>query len=93
MKKNKSNISKVLNIIFTVIFIVWVIMLLIDYLNVSKHKEATFCISHELKKYTDGSVEICNGLGYKVYKYNRDNYKAIEFGPFWLEEKDTTIIK
>lgn len=91
--KNKSILSKVLNIIFTIIFIGWISILLIDYMNVSKIKDPKFCISHEIKDYTDGLVEICNGLGYKVYKYDRVNYKAIEFGPFWLEEKDPTNIE
>lgn len=89
----KTIISKIFNIVFTIVFLGWMTVLLIDYVNVSKGESAKFCINNAIKDYTDGSVEICTGLGYKVYKYNREGYKAIDFGPFWMEEKDTTTLK
>lgn len=92
-KKGKKVISKIFNILITILFIGWITVLLIDYSNVSKGKEANFCINNTIKDYTDGSVEICTGVGYKVYKYDREGYKAIEFGPFWMEEKDPATLK
>lgn len=92
-RSNKKILSKVFNILITILLIGWITVLLIDYANVSKGKDAKFCINNAIKDYTDGSVEICTGLGYKVYKYDRQGYRAIEFGPFWMEEKDTTTLK
>lgn len=88
-KNKKSVLSIVINVVFSIIFFAWIAMLLYDYVNVSKAHNPKFCLSHVIKDYTDGSVEICNGLGYKVYKYDRLSYKAIEFGPFWMKEKGT----
>jgi len=92
-RSNKKILSKVFNILITILLIGWITVLLIDYANVSKGKSAKFCINNTIKDYTDGSVEICTGLGYKVYNYDRQGYKAIEFGPFWMEEKDPTTLK
>ena len=29
----------------------------------------------------------CTGLGYKIYHYERDSYKGIEYGPFWSKDR------
>lgn len=88
MKKIKEIIRGILSIILPIIVFGWVVIVLIDYYNASKNKDPNFCISKETKEYSDGYVNICTGLGYKVYRYNRESYTAIEFGPFWLEEKE-----
>ena len=35
----------------------------------------------------------CKGLGYKVYRYNRTDtnppFKAVEFGPFFIKERQS----
>lgn len=87
MKIIKEIIRRIFAVILPVIFFGWVIIVLIDYYNASKNEDPNFCISKETKEYADGSVNVCTGLGYKVYRYNRESYTAIEFGPFWLEEK------
>ena len=48
-----------------------------------------FCIKKDTNKYTDGEVDICTGLGYKVINYKRDSYKGTEFGMFFFT-KDRT---
>lgn len=45
-------------------------------------------------KYKDYSYTYeCSGLGYKVYRYNRTDtnppFKAIEFGPFFIKERQS----
>ena len=39
----------------------------------------------------------CKGLGYKVYRYNRTDtnppFKAIEFGPFFIKERQSLTEK
>ena len=70
-----------------IIFFGWIIIILVYFYSASKNTDPKFCISMERKNYNDGYVDICTGLGYKVYKYNRKDYMAIEIGPFWLKEK------
>lgn len=87
-KNKKSIISRIINIILWIIIIIWAILVITDYLNVSKEKEPKFCWFNEKStKYDDGEVTECTGLGYKVIKYNRTSFKAIEFGPFWIKDK------
>lgn len=84
-------ISKLSTLVFILLVIGWAIILYNDYKKVSNGEDPNFCIKNEIKDYTDGSVHICYGLGYKVYKYDRSVHKAIEFGPIWMEEKDYNV--
>ncbi len=86
LKKEKSPFRIVLSIALWVILIIWMVVCLFDFINVQNGKEATFCIKETVNKYNDGQVKICTGLGYKVIKYERSSYKAIEFGPFWSDD-------
>ena len=61
---------------------------LFDFYNVTNEKEPQFCLKEEIIEYADGHVDVCTGLGYKVHKYDRASYKAIEFGPFWSKVRE-----
>ena len=88
-RKTKKNIFiKVFDIILWVVLIAWMIIVVIDYIKVVTKKEPIFCINRKEIKYEDGTVNSCTGLGYKVHKYNRESYQAIEFGPFWIKVKN-----
>ena len=53
-----------------------------------------FCISEKTYKYADGKTYECVGIGYKMYKYERDSINATEFGPIFIEQKtngDTSL--
>lgn len=86
-KKQQSLISKIIWTIIWILIFVWAGMLLFDYYNVSQEKEPKFCIKKEIIEYPDGSVDVCTGLGYKVYHYERESFNAREFGPFWIEDR------
>lgn len=86
-EKEKSLFSKILNIVLWVILIVWMAICLIDFYKVSNENEPIFCLKKETTTYDDGTVDSCLGLGYKVYKYKRASYSAIEFGPFWSKDR------
>lgn len=86
-EKEKSLFSKILNIVLWIILIVWMAICLFDFYKVSTEKDPVFCLKKETTSYDDGTVDSCLGLGYKVYKYNRTNYSAIEFGPFWSKDR------
>ena len=47
----------------------------------------------QTKKYDDGTVYRCDGVGYRFYKYDRDGVKATQFGPFFIEEKTIEELK
>ncbi len=83
----KSLFSKIMNIVLWIILLAWMAIVLIDYFRVTNEKDAVFCLSKHTTKYDDGNVKVCTGLGYKVYNYNRDSFKAIEFGPFWIKDR------
>ena len=80
-------VKKILGMILSLIFIGWIGMIMYDAIKSTEGKP-TFCISKEIRKYTDGTIEICHGLGYNVYVYDREKYHGIEFVPFWVEVKE-----
>ena len=78
---------KILNIIFyilmTTLFLIWII----DYSNVILKKDPLFCVQYKKNKYDDGYTNICNGVGYKVIKYNRKSLtKGYTYGSLLLKE-------
>lgn len=85
-KENKVFI-KVVNIVLWIVLFVWMGMCLYDFYTVKAEKKPVFCIKEETIQYEDGTVISCLGPGYKVYRYNRDSYKGIEFGPIWAKDR------
>lgn len=87
-EKEPSLISKILNIVLWVILFAWMAIVLVDYFQVRNEKEPKFCwFNDKTTQYENGTVEECTGLGYKVINYNREDFKAIEFGPFWIKDR------
>lgn len=83
----KSTFHKVMNIVLWILLLAWMLVVLVDFYNVSKEKEPIFCIDKNTTEYDDGDVNSCLGLGYKVYRYERSCFSAIEFGPFWGKDR------
>lgn len=84
MRRIIENVLKVLAIILVVS---WISMVFIDYFKAKDEKDPLFCIKKETKIYSDGEVFACTGLGYKMYRYEREKIRAIEFGPFYIKER------
>lgn len=86
MKKvQKGDIIKVA---ILALVIIWIIIFFIDYFRARQSKNPIFCITEKTKEYEDGTVYSCTGLGYKMYKYDRNSIDAsIEFGPFFIKER------
>ena len=80
---------KIFNVVILFLFFCWSYVIISDFIEVKNGNKASFCIRHTIYDYTDGSVEECMGLGYKVYYYNRSSVNIkTEFGPFWKKIKD-----
>lgn len=87
-KANKKNpVLKVISIILWVLILAWLVVVIFDFYKVSQEEDPVFCISKETITYDDGTVDLCTGLGYKVYNYHRSSINGYEFGPFWIEER------
>ena len=80
-------IGKIIKILLVVLLIGWVSLVLTDYIRNSNGKDPIFCLKRTTKKYSDGKVYICTGLGYKSIRYDRKSIDAIEFGPFFINER------
>ena len=85
--KGRSVISRIINVILWIVLLLWIAVCLIDFYNVKKGNDPKFCITKETITYSDGTVDSCLGAGYRVYVYNRNSYKAREFGPFWRKDR------
>ena len=84
----KSTFGKIFNAILWIVILAWVSLCLIDFYNTRQEKEPMFCfLGKETTKYKDGKVEICSGLGYKIYNYKRNCFRGYEYGPFWFEDR------
>ena len=83
-KKKESLLSKIIWWTVVVLVAVWLVIFLTDFFTTKAGKAPKFCITNEIRDYTDGSVKVCNGIGYKYIEYNRKEIKGSEFGPFWI---------
>ena len=82
-------LKKIFNILIIILFVGWCYIIISDYIKVKNGEKAKFCIRYTIYDYTDGSVNECTGLGYKVYYYNRESVNVkTEFGPFWMDMKE-----
>lgn len=87
-KKKKSVLLRIFNIFLWVLLLVWLLLVMLDFINIKSNKEPKYCwLNNKTTEYSDGTVTECSGLGYKVIKYNRASYNAIEFGPFWIKDR------
>ena len=86
-KEEKSIFYRVTNFILWIVLIAWMVICLADLYNVRSEKEPMFCLSKHTEKYKDGTVDSCTGLGYKVYRYKRKCYNAVEYVPFFFGDK------
>ena len=79
--------NKIFNILITLALLVWIGVIVYDFLNVQSEKEPKFCFTKGETKNDDGNVKWCKGAGYVAYKYDYGDITAYEFGPFWQEIK------
>lgn len=86
-KNEKSLISRIVNVVLWIVLFAWMFIVVIDFIHVRNEEEPQFCWGEKVNKYDDGKVTIKTGLGYKVIIYKRESLNAIEFGPFWIDDK------
>ena len=86
---DKEKRKKIIDIVVSVIVFGILGAWLVDFFNFYQGSEPVLCIKEENHIYEDGKTKICTGLGYKVYVYERDSIEGMEFGPFWLEERES----
>jgi hypothetical protein len=84
MKKGLIFIWKVMVL---VLFVAWVCIVFTDYFRTKNEKTPMFCIKEQVYNYDDGTTYECIGLGYKMYKYDRQSISATEFGPIFIEQR------
>lgn len=92
-KKKKSFISKLINLIIWLVVLGWAGILVYDFVNVLREKEPMFCLEKTTETTSDGTVNICEGVGYKVFNYDYGSLKALEFAPFWNKPKTAEELK
>lgn len=86
--KKRSIVSRVINIALWIVLLGWMALVVTDYIHVKNEEKPQFCwFNEKTTDYSDGTVTECTGLGYKVINYNRTSFKAIEFGPFWTQDR------
>ena len=79
-----------LKILVLVIFVAWVFIVFVDYFKTRNDEMPVFCINEKTYTYDDGKTYECVGLGYKMYKYQRDSITATEFGPIFIKQRTST---
>lgn len=79
-------IEMILKVLGVVLLVAWIVIVFIDWKRTTDGKYPYFCIKPQTKVYDDGTTFVCNGLGYKMYRYNR-TFGGYDFGPFFIKEK------
>lgn len=85
-------IKRIILLIIAIVFLGWICIVFYDSQQ-ARNGQPKFCLSKETINYDDGTVDVCHGLGYKVFSYNRGNNKGVEFAPFWAEPQENIDIK
>lgn len=83
----KKGLLVTLKLIALGLLVGWVIIIFIDYFQTRKDKKPLFCIKETTYNYDDGETYECIGIGYKMYRYDRDSISATEFGPIFIEQR------
>ncbi len=86
-KKKKSTFGKIINIIIWLVVLGWLCIFMYDFINTVSEKDPVFCLERTTENNSDGTVKICEGVGYKVFDYDYGSIKALEFAPFWNKPK------
>lgn len=86
-KKKKSTFGKIINIIIWLVVLGWLCIFMYDFINTVSEKDPVFCLERTTENNSDGTVKICEGIGYKVFDYDYGSIKALEFAPFWNKPK------
>lgn len=88
MKEIKKSKSDIIKIVILTLVVIWILCFFVDYFRARQSKTPFFCFAKEIKKYDDGEVFSCTGLGYKMYRYDRASISTkVEFGPFFIKER------
>lgn len=88
--KEKSGIAKkIFNVIFWVVIVALLAIWLTDFFLIQNNKKPKFCVKNETLTYDDGTVDVCWGLGYKIYDYHRPSINiSKQFSPFFIGPKE-----
>ena len=81
MKKNKK-LKRILEIIFLLLLITWVIFFLIDYTRYQKGTKPLITIKTTTYEYPSGNITEYLSFGYIFRKYDLKDNKKIELTPF-----------
>lgn len=79
--------KKFLSTLFWLLVILLMCLWTYEFYRVRNGYEPQFCIKKDVHVYVDGDTEVCIGLGYKVYKYDRYNIVGTEFVSIFAKER------
>lgn len=82
----KRKLEIIFKVLLGVLIASWIFIVFYDYSRSMNGKNPKFCIKSETHEYSDGNTYECVGLGYKMFRYNR-NFSGVDFGGFWKKEK------
>lgn len=83
--EKKSLVKKIWDITFWVVICILAFIWIFDFIKVKKNEHPMFCLAKNTYTFSDGTVDECIGLGYKVYEYHRTNLNvSTQFSPFFM---------
>ena len=87
-EKVKKILKKIFDIVFWIAITILAIIWLVDFFKLQNDKEPVFCLNEKTHKFEDGTVYECKGLGYNIYKYDRESIDVTrQFSPFFIGMK------
>ena len=90
-KSKKSLFNRIMNVVLWVVLFVWMGICLVDFFLTVNDKAPKMCLKQERITYSDGYVDKCTGLGYKVFNYRRASFSGNQYGPFWIKDRSAKV--
>ena len=83
----KKLIMTILKVVMVLLVISWIILIIAESNRYKNDEPMIITLNEEIREYSDGSVHIYYGLGYKKIIYERTSLEGKEFGSIFTKVK------
>ena len=89
----KRALHYIFNILLTIVLVVWIGLIVVEYLRFQKEESMLVVVKTEEVDFDGGKAYVNTGLGYKTIVYDGVTQKGREFGHMFIKVRDNLNTK